>query len=104
MSPAAKSASDYGTHRPRKTAEFLDENLLLLSLEFVEIGQDNKPLPYGPFYVVHACIDSTGEMIEFISHNKHLFTFFAAVKEEGEFPVKFRITQHGKAYGVGDWQ
>lgn len=104
MTGTAKSASQFGTFRKRKIEEFIGENLVLLNLELVTSEKDGKPLKDGPYCVVKICIDSTGEMAEFLSGQQYLMGFYQKVMEAGEYPVNFRILKPGKAYEIGDWE
>lgn len=101
---AAKSASDYGTYRKRKLEEFVDQNLIVLSLEHVTKDKEGKELQFGPFFVARLCINATGELAEAFVGQKYVYNFFMDVFEAGAYPVNFRLIKPKKAYEITDWE
>lgn len=104
MSAQPKSASDFGKFDDPILDDYLDENLVLLHLEYVTTKKDGSPMPFGPTYILTIAVENTNETADVWAKGSKVKRFCDAVYEAGEFPVRFRVSQPKKAYEVGDWQ
>lgn len=93
----AKTAGDFGIHRPRKIVEFMDMNL---TLTHFETGESS----FGPYNYIDIVVENTGEIVHFVTSNKYLMSFIDAIGDTVNCPVAFRIEKLGKAYIVVDWK